>query len=117
MADKFTIQMKLHFIAVSSNIDLVVNFGIDKKNIFPMWNWVGGRFSLWSSAGLIISLAIGFANFKELLDGAECMDNHFRNANYSENIPVMMALLSLWYNNFYGFERRLDKLIGHHLSS
>jgi glucose-6-phosphate isomerase len=93
-----------HFVAVSSNIDEAINFGIDKKNIFPMWNWVGGRFSLWSSVGLSICLSIGFSNFKELLDGAEKIDNHFRKAPFDKNIPVMQALLSVWYNNFFKSE-------------
>ncbi|WP_028889878.1 glucose-6-phosphate isomerase [Tenacibaculum ovolyticum] len=93
-----------HFVAVSSNVDKAINFGIDKKNIFPMWNWVGGRFSLWSSVGLSICLSIGFGKFKELLDGAEKMDNHFRETSFDRNIPVMQALLSVWYNNFFKSE-------------
>ena len=91
-----------HFVAVSSNIEEILNFGIDKKNVFPMWNWVGGRFSLWSSVGLSICLSIGFSNFKELLNGAEEMDRHFKRADFHENIPVMLALLSIWSNNFFG---------------
>lgn len=93
-----------HFVAVSTNLDAVHNFGIDKNNVFPMWNWVGGRFSLWSAVGLSISLAVGFDNFKKLLDGAEEMDIHFRNTNFEENIPVLLALLSIWYNNFHNAE-------------
>ncbi|WP_075340452.1 glucose-6-phosphate isomerase [Tenacibaculum agarivorans] len=93
-----------HFVAVSTNLDAVYDFGIDKNNVFPMWNWVGGRFSLWSAVGLSISLAVGFDHFRGLLDGAEEMDNHFRTANFEENIPVVLALLSVWYNNFYGAE-------------
>ncbi len=96
-----------HFVAVSSNIDKVLNFGIDKKNIFPMWNWVGGRFSLWSSVGLSISLSIGFDNFKELLDGAYEIDTHFKTADFNNNIPVILALLSIWYNNFFNSETEL----------
>ncbi len=93
-----------HFVAVSTNLEAVDNFGIDKKNVFPMWNWVGGRFSLWSAVGLSISLSVGFDNYKELLAGAEEMDLHFRNEDFNNNIPVILALLSVWYNNFYGAE-------------
>jgi glucose-6-phosphate isomerase len=90
-----------HFVAVSTNLEAVDNFGIDKKNVFPMWNWVGGRFSLWSAVGLSISLSVGFDNYRALLDGAEEMDLHFRNTEFENNIPVVLALLSIWYNNFY----------------
>lgn len=93
-----------HFVAVSTNLEAVDNFGIDKKNVFPMWNWVGGRFSLWSAVGLSISLSVGFDNFKFLLDGAEEMDIHFKEADFSKNIPVILALISVWYNNFYNAE-------------
>ncbi len=93
-----------HFVAVSSNAEEAINFGIDKKNIFPMWNWVGGRFSLWSSVGLSISLSVGFDNFRKLLDGAYEIDTHFKTADFDENIPVVLALLSIWYNNFYESE-------------
>ncbi|MDY0781331.1 glucose-6-phosphate isomerase [Tenacibaculum sp. IB213877] len=93
-----------HFVAVSTNLEAVYNFGIDKNNVFPMWDWVGGRFSLWSAVGLSISLAVGFDNFKELLEGAEKMDNHFKSADFDKNIPVVLALLSVWYNNFYKAE-------------
>ncbi len=90
-----------HFVAVSSNLEEAISFGIDKKNVFPMWNWIGGRFSLWSTVGLSISLSIGYDNFKELLNGAEEMDVHFKTANFDKNIPVILALLSIWYNNFF----------------
>lgn len=93
-----------HFVAVSTNIDKVTQFGIDANNIFPMWDWVGGRFSLWSAVGLSISLAVGFDNFDKLLKGANEMDNHFRTAPADKNIPVVLALLSIWYNNFFGAE-------------
>ncbi|WP_288954797.1 glucose-6-phosphate isomerase [uncultured Polaribacter sp.] len=93
-----------HFVAVSTNLEAVDSFGIDKKNVFPMWNWVGGRFSLWSAVGLSISLSVGFDNYKALLEGAEEMDIHFRNENFENNIPVILALLSVWYNNFYNAE-------------
>lgn len=90
-----------HFVAVSTNLDAIDAFGIDSKNVFPMWNWVGGRFSLWSAVGLSISLSVGFDNYRSLLDGAEVMDLHFRESELNENIPVVLALLSIWYNNFY----------------
>ncbi len=93
-----------HFVAVSTNIQKVTEFGIDANNIFPMWDWVGGRFSLWSAVGLSISLAIGFDNFDKLLKGANQMDEHFKSATFDKNIPVILALLSVWYNNFFGAE-------------
>jgi len=93
-----------HFVAVSTNIEKVKAFGIDQDNIFPMWNWVGGRFSLWSAVGLTISLAVGFENFNKLLKGANAMDIHFKNEEFKKNIPVVLALISIWYNNFYGAE-------------
>lgn len=93
-----------HFVAVSTNIQKVTDFGIDAKNIFPMWDWVGGRFSLWSAVGLSISLAVGFENFDRLLKGANQMDEHFKNESFDKNIPVILALLSVWYNNFFGAE-------------
>ncbi len=93
-----------HFVAVSTNIQKVTEFGIDPTNIFPMWDWVGGRFSLWSAVGLSISLAVGFENFDKLLKGANQMDEHFKNESFDKNIPVILALLSIWYNNFFGAE-------------
>ncbi|TRW22594.1 glucose-6-phosphate isomerase [Flavobacterium zepuense] len=93
-----------HFVAVSTNIQKVTEFGIDPNNVFPMWDWVGGRFSLWSAVGLSIALAVGFDNFDGLLNGAHDMDEHFRTAAFEENIPVVLALLSVWYNNFFGAE-------------
>ena len=93
-----------HFVAVSTNLKAVHNFGIDKNNVFPMWDWVGGRFSLWSAVGLSISLSVGFDHYKALLNGAEEMDLHFRNESFDKNIPVILALLSVWYNNFYKSE-------------
>jgi glucose-6-phosphate isomerase len=90
-----------HFSAVTSNIKLAKEFGIDAANIFKMWDWVGGRYSLWSAIGLSIVIAIGSEQFDELLDGAYEVDQHFRNAPLEENIPVMMALLGIWYNNFF----------------
>jgi glucose-6-phosphate isomerase len=93
-----------HFVAVSTNVQKVTDFGINPDNIFPMWDWVGGRFSLWSAVGLSISLAVGFDNFDDLLKGAHEMDEHFKNESFDKNIPVVLALLSIWYNNFFGAE-------------
>ncbi len=93
-----------HFVAVSTNVQKVTNFGIDPNNIFEMYDWVGGRFSLWSAVGLSISLAVGFENFDHLLTGANKMDNHFKTESFDKNIPVILAMLSIWYNNFFGAE-------------
>lgn len=93
-----------HFVAVSTNLQKVTEFGINPDNVFPMWDWVGGRFSLWSAVGLSISLAVGFDNFEALLNGANEMDEHFKTADFDKNIPVVLALLSVWYNNFFGAE-------------
>ena len=93
-----------HFVAVSTNLEAVVNFGISSQNIFPMWEWVGGRFSLWSAAGLSIACALGYDNFEKLLKGAREMDVYFHTTKFEENIPVVLALLSVWYNNFFNTE-------------
>uniref|UniRef100_UPI004049B345 glucose-6-phosphate isomerase n=1 Tax=Flavobacterium sp. TaxID=239 RepID=UPI004049B345 len=93
-----------HFVAVSTNIQRVTEFGIDAEAIFPMWDWVGGRFSLWSAVGLSISLAVGYESFEDLLAGAHEMDMHFKETDFDQNIPVVLALLSVWYNNFFGAE-------------
>ncbi len=93
-----------HFVAVSTNIQKVTEFGVNPDNVFPMWDWVGGRFSLWSAVGLTISLAVGYDNFDELLQGANEMDEHFKTADFDKNMPVTLALLSVWYNNFFGAE-------------
>lgn len=93
-----------HFVAVSTNIKKVTEFGIAEENIFPMWDWVGGRFSLWSAVGLTVALAVGYDNFDDLLKGANKMDEHFRTAEFDQNIPVVLALLTVWYNNFFGAE-------------
>lgn len=93
-----------HFVAVSTNLDAVKGFGIDENNVFPMWDWVGGRFSLWSAVGLSISLAVGYDHFDSLLSGANKMDNHFKNKDFKNNIPVVLALISIWYNNFFKAE-------------
>ena len=89
-----------HFVAVSTNARAVASFGIDTNNMFEFWDWVGGRYSLWSSVGLSIALYIGMDHFEELLAGAYAMDEHFRSAPFAENIPVILALLGIWYNNF-----------------
>jgi glucose-6-phosphate isomerase len=93
-----------HFVAVSTNARAVSAFGIDTENMFEFWDWVGGRYSLWSSIGLSIACAIGMDNFEELLAGAHDVDEHFRTAALESNAPVIMALLGAWYNNFWGAE-------------
>jgi glucose-6-phosphate isomerase len=93
-----------HFVAVSTNIEKATEFGIHETNIFPMWDWVGGRFSLWSAVGLSLVLSIGYSNFEQLLLGAQKMDSHFRNAEFHENLPVILALIGIWHNNFFGAE-------------
>ena len=93
-----------HFVAVSTNTAKVESFGIETSNIFPMWDWVGGRFSLWSAVGLSISLAVGYENFDSLLKGAHKMDTHFKEEKFETNIPVVLAFLSVWYNNFFKAE-------------
>lgn len=95
-------QVADHIIAISSNIEMALSFGIDRDNIFPMWDWVGGRYSLWSAIGLPIALAVGFNNFKQLLEGANEMDNHFQHTPLLENMPVIMAMLGVWNINFWG---------------
>lgn len=98
-----------HFVAMSTNEKAVAEFGIDTKNMFEFWDWVGGRFSLWSAIGLSIALSVGFDNFEKLLDGAFAMDNHFAHTPLAENMPVILALLSIWYTNF--FETRSETLL------
>ena len=93
-----------HFAAVSTNTKKIDDFGIAQENVFPMWDWVGGRFSLWSAVGLSIALAVGYENFSDLLRGAYEMDEHFKTSDFNENIPVQLALLSIWHNNFLGAE-------------
>ncbi len=94
-----------HFVALSTNAKAVAEFGIDTNNMFEFWDFVGGRYSLWSAIGLSVAIAVGFDNFKELLKGAEAMDNHFRNTPLEKNIPVIMALLGIWYNDYYNIHR------------
>ena len=93
-----------HFAALSTNAQLVTDFGIDIENMFEFWDWVGGRYSMWSAIGLSIALTIGFDNFEELLSGAHEMDKHFATADFKENIPVILGVIGVWYNNFYGAE-------------
>ncbi len=97
-------QIAKHFVAVSANVPKAVEFGIAEANIFPMWDWVGGRFSLWSTAGLAIACAVGFDHFKQLLEGAEEMDEHFKHTSFDRNIPVVAALVGIWYANFFDAE-------------
>ncbi|MEZ4670853.1 MAG: glucose-6-phosphate isomerase [Anaerolineae bacterium] len=93
-----------HFAAISTNTEKVKQFGIDTANMFEFWDWVGGRYSLWSAIGLSIALAVGMDNFEALLGGAHKVDQHFRTTPFEHNIPVVMALLGIWYNNFFGAE-------------
>ena len=97
-------EVAKHFVALSTNQKSVTQFGIDKDNMFEFWDWVGGRYSIWSAIGLSICLAIGYDKFTELLEGANEVDIHFRNAELKQNIPVILALLGIWYNNFFGAE-------------
>jgi len=93
-----------HFVALSTNAEAVAEFGIDTANMFEFWDWVGGRYSLWSAIGLSIVLSIGMDNFEELLSGAHEMDKHFRAASLEQNLPVILAVLGVWYNDFFGAE-------------
>jgi glucose-6-phosphate isomerase len=95
-------EVAKHFVAVSTNQKAVTEFGIAAENMFVFWDWVGGRYSLWSSIGLSISVSLGYDNFVQLLEGAHAMDNHFKNESFEKNVPVILALLGVWYNNFYG---------------
>ncbi|MBS53549.1 MAG: glucose-6-phosphate isomerase [Oceanospirillaceae bacterium] len=106
-----------HFTAVSSNVEKAKAFGIDEENIFPMWDWVGGRYSLWSAIGLPLALAIGIDNFRDLLRGAYEMDEHFRTAPLAQNMPVIMALLGVWYVNFFGVNSHAILPYDHYLRS
>jgi len=101
---KVTSAVAKHFVAVSTNAKAVAAFGIDTKNMFEFWDWVGGRYSLWSAIGLSIALSVGMENFEELLLGAHEMDQHFRTTPFEKNLPVILGLLGIWYNNFFGAE-------------
>ncbi len=95
-------QVAKHFVAISTNEKEVTAFGIDKANMFVFWDWVGGRYSLWSAIGLSIALTVGYENFEQLLKGAYAIDEHFRKEKFEKNIPVLMALIGIWYTNFFG---------------
>lgn len=97
-----TSDLDKHLVAITSEVEKAVAFGVSADNIFPMWDWVGGRYSLWSAIGLPIALAIGFDGFEQLLNGASAMDEHFRNAPLEQNMPVVMALMGIWNINFWG---------------
>jgi glucose-6-phosphate isomerase len=95
-------RIKRHFVALSTNERAVKEFGIDPENMFRFWDWVGGRYSLWSAIGLSVACTVGFEHFKRLLEGAEAMDRHFRDTPFEKNLPVLLALIGIWYNNFFG---------------
>ncbi len=97
-------QVKHHFVAVSTNIKAATEFGIDEANLFPMWDWVGGRYSLWSAIGLAQAIVLGFDNFEQMLSGAHEMDEHFRTTGLEHNVPVILGMLGVWYHNFMGAE-------------
>jgi len=100
-------EVKYHFACVSSNVDAAQKLGIEKENIFPMWDWVGGRYSVWSAIGLPLSLAIGFDNYRDFLQGAFEMDEHFTKTPLDQNLPVILAVLGIWYRNFYGAQSQV----------
>ena len=106
-----------HFMAVTANVPAAREFGIDPDNVFPMWDWVGGRYSLWSAIGLPIALTVGMVHFRALLAGAHAMDQHFREAPLRQNLPVVMAMLGIWYNNFWGAETHAILPYDHYLRS
>ena len=93
-----------HFAALSTNAESVAEFGIDVENMFEFWDWVGGRYSIWSAIGLSIALTVGYDNYEALLAGAHEMDQHFVETDFKDNIPVILAVIGIWYNNFYGAE-------------
>ncbi|MDH5435301.1 MAG: glucose-6-phosphate isomerase [Gammaproteobacteria bacterium] len=106
-----------HFVAISTNTAEVCKFGIDEKNIFRFWDWVGGRYSLWSSIGLSIAIALGMEGFEALLTGAHKMDEHFRTAPLNKNIPVLLGLIGIWYNNFFDAESHAILPYDHYLQN
>ena len=110
------IDLALHFVAVSTNISEATGFGINEENIFPMWDWVGGRYSLWSAIGLPIAVKIGMNNFRLMLDGGNKMDLHFRNAKMSDNMPIILGLVSVWYINFFDCEAQVVIPYEHYLN-
>ncbi|HET6446262.1 MAG TPA: glucose-6-phosphate isomerase [candidate division Zixibacteria bacterium] len=109
-------QVAKHFAALSTNAEAVAQFGIDTNNMFEFWDWVGGRYSLWSAIGLSIAIFIGMDNFEALLTGAHQVDEHFRKAPFEENIPVLMGVLGIWYNNFFGAQTQAILPYDHYLS-
>ncbi|WP_086933116.1 glucose-6-phosphate isomerase [Agarilytica rhodophyticola] len=108
-------QLAKHFVAISSKVDKAIEFGIDADNIYPIWDWVGGRYSLWSAIGLPIAFAIGMDNFQKLLAGAASMDSHFAEAPLERNIPVLMALIVFWYSNVMGSNTQAVLPYSYHL--
>ena len=106
-----------HFVAVSTNRNAVIDFGINPDNMFEFWDWVGGRYSLWSAIGLSIVLLVGVDNFIALLEGAHAMDNHFASMPLQQNMPVILAMLGVWYNNFFGAETHAILPYDHYLRS
>ncbi|WP_018014803.1 glucose-6-phosphate isomerase [Teredinibacter turnerae] len=108
-------QLKHHFVAISSKVDKAVEFGIDAENVYPLWDWVGGRYSLWSAIGMPIAFAVGMENFNKLRAGAGAMDQHFASAPLDKNIPVLMGLLMFWYSNFLGTDTQAILPYAYHL--
>jgi glucose-6-phosphate isomerase len=106
-----------HFVAVSTNATKVRAFGIDTTNMFEFWDWVGGRYSLWSAIGLPIAVYLGMERFVELLEGAHAMDEHFQNTPLTDNLPVILALLGIWYGNFFGSESQVMLIYDEYLRS
>ncbi len=104
-----------HWLAVSANVPRAEAFGVSRDNIFPMWDWVGGRYSLWSAIGLPIAFVLGNQHFDALLEGAQCMDTHFRTAPLAENMPVILALLGIWYGNYFGAQSHAILAYDEHL--
>lgn len=108
-------QLKHHFVAISSKVDKAVEFGIDAENVYPLWDWVGGRYSLWSAIGMPIAFAVGMDNFNKLRAGANAMDQHYASAPLDKNIPVLMGLLMFWYSNFLGTDTQAILPYAYHL--
>ncbi|WP_028885087.1 glucose-6-phosphate isomerase [Teredinibacter turnerae] len=108
-------HLKHHFVAISSKVDKAVEFGIDAENVYPLWDWVGGRYSLWSAIGMPIAFAVGMENFNKLRAGAGAMDQHFATAPLDKNIPVLMGLLMFWYSNFLGTDTQAILPYAYHL--
>ena len=109
-------RLSNHFIAVTSNVQAAKEFGISEENVLPMWDWVGGRYSIWSAAGLVLAIQIGMDHFNDFLAGGASMDFHFRTAEFRENMPVILALVSIWYINFFNAEARVVVPYDHHLN-